>query len=424
MNQVSSWEALHRDYSPRGVKFYFIYKTLAHPERDGYVEPITLEERLMHVREAQRTLRTGIPWICDTMTNDLKHALGGAPTSEFVIDPEGKVVRRRMWSDAEALREDLIELVGAVENPTHPDDIDMEPPEEKRPASGVVKRVRAASSTRPLKTEPIYSASGMPYYVKLRAEADDALMEGGTGQMYLGFHLDPIYRVHWNNLSEPMEFELDLPEGVTATPSTGTGPKLEVAADVDPREFLIDVRDFKGGSIGVKVRYVACDDAETFCVPAEHEFKIYPEFDAEAGKVFARLRRFDRDDDDDDDGAEEEHEADEGDKTVSAGSDPGILEMTGHFEGRLSGRVDAILTGMFKGRIFGVAGVEIEGEFDGRLSGRVRGRIDGQFTGQLDGRIGGRMGEGRGRRFRGRPGGRTRGGPGGRFGGRPGGRPR
>ena len=412
-------EALYRDYSPRGVKFYYIYKTLAHPEHDGYVEPITLEERLMHVKEAQRRIPTGITWICDTMSNDLKHALGSAPTSEFVIDPEGKVVRKRMWSDAEALREDLIELVGAVENPTHPDDVDMEPPEEKRPASGVVKRVRAASSTRPLKTEPIFSASGLPYYVKLRAEADDALMEGGTGQMYLGFHLDRIYRMHWNNLAEPIEFELDLPEGVTATPATGTGPKLEVQIDIDPREFLIDVRNFKSGSIGVKVRYVACDDAETLCVPAEHEFKIYPEFDTEAGMVFARLRRFDGGDDED----EEELEADEGDKTASAEPEPGMLEMTGHFEGRLRGRVDAVLTGTFKGRINGFAegpaGVEIRGEFDGQLSGRVRGRVDGQFTGKFDGRIGGGLSDDPGRRFRGRPGGRFRGGPGGRFGGRP-----
>ena len=49
-------EAMHRDYAPKGVKFFHIYKYLAHAGRKGYVQPFTLEERLLHVKEAQRTL--------------------------------------------------------------------------------------------------------------------------------------------------------------------------------------------------------------------------------------------------------------------------------------------------------------------------------------------------------------------------------
>ena len=66
---------------------------------NGYVTPYSLAERLLHVKEAQRRLGSHFHWLCDTMANDIKHQLGNAPNSEFVIDPEGRIVRRRAWSD-------------------------------------------------------------------------------------------------------------------------------------------------------------------------------------------------------------------------------------------------------------------------------------------------------------------------------------
>ena len=72
-------ETIERDYTPEGVQFYYLYKQLAHPELDHYVDPFTLEERLMHVSQAERQLGSRIPWIADAMTNELKHALGDMP---------------------------------------------------------------------------------------------------------------------------------------------------------------------------------------------------------------------------------------------------------------------------------------------------------------------------------------------------------
>jgi hypothetical protein len=62
-------ETIYRDYVPKGVKFYYLYKSLAHPELLGYVGPVTFEERLMHIQEAKRTLGSEITWLCDTMSN-------------------------------------------------------------------------------------------------------------------------------------------------------------------------------------------------------------------------------------------------------------------------------------------------------------------------------------------------------------------
>lgn len=268
-------ETVERDYAPKGVKFYYIYKALAHPETNGYVTPFNLEERLLHVAEAKRTLGSRIEWICDTMENDLKHALGDRPNSEFVIDPEGKIVVARSWSNPSDLRNDLAELVGAVESPTRVADLDMKklPPPEQA-AKGVVERVQLPGRMSPVKTTPVESKS--PHYAKLRAEL-------GGDQLYLGFFLDPLYKVHWNNKAPVIEYQIESPEGVTVTPQSGKGPKPDVDADADPREFLVEVSGRSTEPLKVTVKYFACDDADTFCVPVTQEYLVSFDRDRDGG---------------------------------------------------------------------------------------------------------------------------------------------
>ena len=118
-------EALHRDYAPKGVHFYYLYKALAHPELNGYVTPFTLKERLMHVQEAEQKLGSKIKWLCDNMSNDAKHALGNAVNSQFFIDPDGVVISRSAWSNPDELREVLGKRIGRVEQPTQISDLEM-----------------------------------------------------------------------------------------------------------------------------------------------------------------------------------------------------------------------------------------------------------------------------------------------------------
>ena len=225
------------------MRFYYVYKALAHPERDGYVKAFTLKERLMHVREAERRLGSRIPWLCDGMSNDLKNALGGVQNAELVIDPEGRVARRRAWSDPDELRRDLEQLVGPVEQPTRVADLDLqaEPPRDGV-ATGIVPRVEVSGRMQALVLEPLIEAGEVPFYAKLRAEADETLLNKGKGKLYLGFHLDPLYQVHWNNRTAPLEFEVVAPEGVRVSPSKNRAPKVKQPADADPREFLVKVK--------------------------------------------------------------------------------------------------------------------------------------------------------------------------------------
>jgi hypothetical protein len=287
MRNVSSLEAVYQDYAPKGVDFYYIYKALAHPELDGYVTPYTLKERLDHVKEAKRRLGSKIPWICDNMANDLKHALGNASNSEFIVDPDGRIMQRRMWSSPDGLRRDLEMLIGPVEKPTLPSEVNIESePPPKGVAKGVVPRVERPAGAQPLKIEPNLTMSDAPYYAKLRAEIERGFQESGKGKLYLRFQLDPLYRVHWNNKVKPIRFEVETPDGINVSPDSGEGPEVEADADADPREFLLDVTiDGSKGPFKLKVYYFACDDDQTFCVPVTQEYAIRLETDPDGGWV-------------------------------------------------------------------------------------------------------------------------------------------
>lgn len=278
---------MHRDYSPKGVQFRYIYKALAHPEHNGYVQPYTLEERLLHVQEAQRTLGSQIDWICDSMDNSIKHALGDRPNSEFIVDPKGRIIVGRSWSSPGALREDLAQLVGRVEKPTTIQDLAMqfEPP----PAgakTGVVPRIKAPSGMTPLRIEPIAGEDGLPFYVKLRAEADTNALRGRQGKLFLSFRMDPLHHVHWNNLAAPLRFQLSLPSGDDISPAQGEGPAVDEPADLDPREFLLDVKAKQSEKpIRIQVDYFACSDDEGWCKPVRQHYVVHFERDRDGGSV-------------------------------------------------------------------------------------------------------------------------------------------
>ena len=285
-------ETIERDYTPKGVQFYYLYKQLSHPELDHYVDPFTLEERLMHVRQAEVQLGSGIPWIADAMTNELKHALGDMPNSEFIIDPDGRVVARRAWNDPAALRRDLERLIGPVENPTRMSDLDLvTEPAVPTVAKGIVPRVELPGRMATLRVEPMLDETEYPFYTKLRADVDQQFLRTGNGTLYLGFHIDPLYHMHWNNEARPLEYEVTAAAGVQVTPPSAAFAVVEEPADADPREFLVDIRaDDRSQPLDLHVTYYACDDANTFCVPVTQRYVVHLEVDPDAGRVFGAGR--------------------------------------------------------------------------------------------------------------------------------------
>lgn len=276
---------MHRDYGPKNVKFFFIYKTLAHPELTGnYVQPFTLEERLAQARQARKQLGSTIPWIVDAMDNRLKHALGDRPNSEFLVNPEGIVVRKRAWSNPAQVRKDLEELVGPVDRITREEDVrlNLEPPLRTPAPRGALPRIRRPQM-RAIIMEPKIDPQGPPFFAKLRAEADAGLLQDGVGRLYLGFHLDPFHNAHWNNLTAPLSFKIKQVDGVVLDEWKGTAPKVSAASDSDPREFLLRVERWASDKpLHLTVRYFACVGEES-CYAVKQEYVLRRERDPDGG---------------------------------------------------------------------------------------------------------------------------------------------
>lgn len=276
---------MYRDYAPKGVRLFFIYKSLAHPELQGnYVQPFTDDERRAHARQAIAQLGASIPWLVDPIDNRLKHALGNRANSEFVIDPEGKIVRKRAWSDPAALRKDLEELVGRVERITPADDVklNLKPPLVAAAATGTVDRLPRAGMF-PLASRP-QSPDETVFYAKLRAEADLDMIDTGRGRLYVSFHLDPFHAAHWNNLTEPLRFTIEAPETVELSQRTGEAPLGSAESDADPREFMLDVANWpEDVALRLTVTYAACVDQS--CHRIRQAYVLRRQHDRDAGNA-------------------------------------------------------------------------------------------------------------------------------------------
>ena len=288
LNAYGEIEAVYNDYKGK-ADFYFLYHVLAHPENRGFIQPMTIDERFMHIAEAKRSLQTKVPWIADTMENELKERYVFASNPEFIFAPDGKVVHREPWSRGTSIRTQLEKLVGPSARMTSVESLNL--PKIERVSegdrSGEVKRVQVQGMAAPLKFET--KTSEHSWYAKMRPEADQRLVRSGTGQMYLGFHLDPIHQVQWNNLADPLKFELTGPAGVQVSPASGEGARLKSQTDGDPREFLVDVANWSADQpLQLAVSYVACSKADNSCIPVRQEYTIHLVNDLAAGRVNGR----------------------------------------------------------------------------------------------------------------------------------------
>lgn len=290
-------EAVANDYSSssdgasKKVNFYFVYGSLAHPENNSYVQPFSLEERLMHVAEAKETMQTTIPWLADNMDNELKSTLGSMPNSECVLAPDGKVIYTNSWSDSAELRKVLEEHVGPLGHPpTKVADLDLPTISRQIPTDAGLPKLEFSEKLVPVKTVP--QLGDDPFYAKLRVEVEPSVLESGEGQIYLGFHLDPLYHTHWNNLAEPLRFEMSGTEGVTITPANGQSAKVDQPTDKSPREFVVNVSEATSEArLTLTAYYFACSEKPAFCKAITQEYEIHFERDAFAGGVSGRSFR-------------------------------------------------------------------------------------------------------------------------------------
>ncbi|WP_144058660.1 hypothetical protein [Rhodopirellula sp. SWK7] len=300
-NSYPEIEAVARDFKDREVDFYFLYQSLTHPENWGFVQPSSIEDRFAQVDHAKELLQTQIPWLTDPIDNQLKAHFSMTPNSQFVFDEAGKVVHRNSWGHGANLRKALETLVGKPETLTTVQDLNL-PRFERHLTSArdmLVERVSVEGKSVPLRvasggeSNPVSTLLSNNFnqsnrYVKLRPEADQRLIETGTGTLYLGFRQDPVLGASWNNLASAPEYKI-IADGATISPATGQSERLDVESDNEPREFLVDVKDWDADKpITVKIQYFACNKEKGWCKSVQQEFTVWLDEDASAGKVSGR----------------------------------------------------------------------------------------------------------------------------------------
>ena len=249
------------------------------------MQPFTLDERLAHARQAEKQLGATIPWLVDAMDNRLKHALGDRPNSEFIIDPKGKIVRKRAWSNPAQVRKDLEELVGQGREGHAGGGHQAE---HRVAAQG--GRPSAASSPRIQRPRMQADRDGAGHRPQGAAVLREAAGRGrrgpardGEGKLYLGFHLDPFHEAHWNNLTPPLKYKLELPEGAKIAKSSGEAAEGR-------RRSATPTRGVPAGRRGLARRQADQADGDLFglrrreaCHVVEQEYVLRLQRDKDGG---------------------------------------------------------------------------------------------------------------------------------------------
>jgi hypothetical protein len=282
-----------RAYESDKVRFFYIYRYLSHPENNGYLQPFHIMERARQAQLAEKLLRTRIPWLLDTMDNQSAKALEPEEkhNSIFIYSADGRQRFAGPVNDTAAFRKALENMAGAPDiaistnRPAAPKlrPVNLIPVE-------VVDRIEfnpPRDSFLPLEIAP--QKSRYPYYAKLRAEANAGLLKSGNGKIYLGFHIDPLYRMEWNNKKDPLKYTVYTSRGVLA-PSTERAPRItDPPTDSEPREFILDARRIDlSKPLTIKVEYNVCSPGRRNRQKVSQSYLVHLKPDPYAGLAYRR----------------------------------------------------------------------------------------------------------------------------------------
>jgi hypothetical protein len=110
---------LHEEFGDR-VAFVSLYVREAHPG-DRYPQPQTFERKLQHARAYRE--RDGLSWpvAVEDVDGTLYRDLNPKPSSVYLMDRDGAVAFRALWSNDEATIRDGLEVVVEGRRPARPE---------------------------------------------------------------------------------------------------------------------------------------------------------------------------------------------------------------------------------------------------------------------------------------------------------------
>jgi len=243
ISNYSRFQAFGERYRTQSVRFYYLYSYLREPENNRYIKAFSLRERLKQMKKAKKLFQTTFPWICDGMDNKFAKAVSRKTHNLFIFNNRSEIVFSGNMYDFKEFRLALVRLAGPPQGGVYRRVSSLIPP------NGEIKTVHtkrivlsAEDQFKPLQIVP--AGSRKPYFVKLRVEANENLRTTKNGKLFLSFRLDPLYSVKWNNLGATLRYAIEVPKWCAISPSQNQAQRVKAAIDTDPREFLLDVRNW------------------------------------------------------------------------------------------------------------------------------------------------------------------------------------
>ena len=106
---------LVREFEGQDVEFFTIYVREPHPGEARFwrcKQPRTYQEKQSNARNLVRQKKIEMPLLVDGMDETAHRRFGRMPNMCYVIDKQGRIVYKSMWTRPEELREVLQELMG------------------------------------------------------------------------------------------------------------------------------------------------------------------------------------------------------------------------------------------------------------------------------------------------------------------------
>jgi hypothetical protein len=114
VGEVSPLNDLYRQYRERGFEFLTIYVREPHPG-EYYGPHKTFDQKLKFARDCREQDGIVNPIGVDELDGSVHRLYGSMPNMVYIIDKNGKVAYKAMWTDHEEIRSVLANLLSADE---------------------------------------------------------------------------------------------------------------------------------------------------------------------------------------------------------------------------------------------------------------------------------------------------------------------
>ena len=279
------FQAFAERYRSQPVKFYYLYAYLLEPENNRYIKAFNLNERLAQMEKAQAVFKTTYPWVCDGMDNRFAQAVNRKKNNLFIFNDQSEVLFAGNISTFRKFRKALIRWVGKPQGGVYRRvSTQLSPNGKIRPKYVSRANCSASEGFKPLQLIP--GKSKKPYFVKLRVEANEELQTTKNGKLLFSFRLDPLYHVKWNNFAETVRYAIKVPKWCAISPSQNQAKRIKVTVDADPRDFVLDVRNWsEKQDLLITVKYAVLKTNPNRTIRLKQHYIIRKKVDSLGGTV-------------------------------------------------------------------------------------------------------------------------------------------